>query len=1215
MSIAVPHRRGAGRGTAEAERFRRAGRDGRAGDGNGRVGDGGGRGRGALLDISLDDKYLLEEGRILLTGLQGLVRLPLDQHRADRRRGLHTGTMISGYQGSPLGGLDKELARNRALVEEHHVRHVPGLNEELGATSAWGSQLAAQLPGAKYDGVLAMWYGKAPGLDRAADSLRHGNFVGVSRTGGGLAIVGDDPGCKSSTIPSASESLLASLQMPVFFPGNVQEVLDLGLHALACSRASGLWSGFKIVTSVADAVATAAVAPDRVMPVMPSVEWNGKPYEHVPNANLLAPASVDMERTLLGPRTELALAYARENGLNRIEGAERAWLGIVVPGKTYYDLMHALRELGLDRGALERAGIRILKLGMISPLEPEIAREFAHGLDEVLVAEEKGPFVETLLKDTLYGSADAPRILGKQDERGEPLLPRELDLDADLIGRAVAARLSERGIRIDSVEARLRKLAEIHGRPAELQMAQRTPFFCSGCPHNSSVKAPEGTLVGGGIGCHTMVLLNPEGKGEITGITQMGGEGAQWIGMAPFTDDSHLVQNLGDGTFHHSGSLAVRAAVAAGVNITYKLLYNDHVAMTGGQAIEGQLSVPDLTRWLELEGVRRIIVTAEDTSRYRGVELAGIAELRDRKELLTSQQELASVEGVTVLIHDQECAAELRRKRKRGKAPEPAERVWINERVCEGCGDCGEKSNCLSVVPVETEFGRKTQIHQASCNKDLSCLEGDCPSFLTVVPGEKARHRTPDLEVQLPEPERLVGDEDFGVRMMGIGGTGVVTVNQVLGMAALLDGLHVSGLDQTGLSQKGGPVISDLRITREPLPAASRTPAGSVDLYLGFDLLGAASAKNLVTADGERTVAVVSTSAVPTGRMVVDINERFPELAAQLDKIDAATRSEQNLYLDAQQLSERLFGDHMMTNTLALGAAYQRGLLPVSGEALERAIELNGAAVEKNLAALRWGRAVVAAPTAVEAATRPPEAVEAVRELTDVEREIVALAVNGHRGELRRLAELRVPELVAYQDADWARRWAELVRRVHVAEQERTPGHSELAEAVARQLFKLMAYKDEYEVARLHLDAVERAKLGAEFGDDARVYFMLHPPLLRALGLKRKLKLGSWFVPAFRLLYRMRRLRGTRLDPFGAAEVRRVERELIGEYEDMVAEALTLLTPDTHDTAVELLELPDLIRGYEEIKLRNVVMFRKRAEAILKRMRAGKPAPELLKLG
>jgi indolepyruvate ferredoxin oxidoreductase len=1169
-------------------------------------GDGeGGLPKGVRREVSLQDKYLLEEGRILLTGVQGLVRLPLDQHRADRRRGLHTGTMISGYQGSPLGGLDLEIQRNRKLIDEHHVRHVPGLNEELGATSAWGSQLAADLPGASYDGVLAMWYGKAPGLDRAADSLRHGNFVGVSRTGGALAVVGDDPSCKSSTIPSASESLLASFHMPVFFPGNVQEVLDLGLHAFACSRASGLWSGFKIITNVADAVGTAEVAPDRVTPVLPDLG-----YEHQPHGNLLAPASLEMERTLLGVRTDLALAYARENGVNRIEGASDAWLGIVAPGKAYYDLRHALRSLGLDDRALDRAGVRILKLGMIWPLEPEIAREFAHGLEEILVAEEKGPFVETQLKETLYGLQGAPRIVGKRDESGGRLLPAELDLDADLIARAVAARLGTR-VQLDSVDARLRKLDEIAGRPAALPMAQRTPFFCSGCPHNSSIKAPDGTLVGGGIGCHTMVLLNPEGKGEITGITQMGGEGAQWIGMAPFTEDSHLVQNLGDGTFHHSGSLAIRAAIAAGVNITYKLLYNEHVAMTGGQAIEGQLNVPDLTRLLELEGVRRIIVTAEEPSRYKGVKLADVAELRDRRELLASQQELAQVEGVTVLIHDQECAAELRRKRKRGKAPEPTERIWINERVCEGCGDCGQKSSCLSVIPVDTEFGRKTQIHQASCNKDYSCLEGDCPSFLTVVPGERTKRGTPALEVDLPEPERLATADDFAVRMMGIGGTGVVTVNQVLGMAALIDGLHVSGLDQTGLSQKGGPVISDLRISREPLAAASKTPAGSIDLYLGFDLLGAASEKNLVTTDRDRAVAVVSTHAVPTGRMVVDVNERFPELAAQLDSIDATTRREHNLYLDAQMLSERLFGDHMMSNTVALGAAYQRGMLPVSAEALEDAIRLNGAAVEKNLAAFAWGRAVVAAPDAVQQATRPPEEIVPARAPGKGERELVDLAVNGDQGELRRLAEVRVPELVAYQDEAYARRWAELVRRAHVAEQERTPGHGELAEAVARQLFKLMAYKDEYEVARLHLDAVEQAKLRAEFGEDVKVAFNLHPPLLRAMGLKRKLKLGGWFVPAFRSLRRMRRVRGTRLDPFGRAEVRRVERELIVEYEELVDEALTLLTPDTHETAVELVELPDLIRGYEDIKLRNVALYRKRVEAIRKRLRAGKPAPKI----
>src|SRR3954469_23862423 len=1177
MSIAI--RRGGASGSSSAGRFDRSGA---RGDGR----------PAGLRDVSLDDKYVLEEGRVLLTGLQGLVRLPLDQHRADLRRGLMTGTMISGYQGSPLGGLDKELARNRELVEGHHVKHVPGLNEELGATSAWGSQLAGQLPGSKYDGVLAMWYGKAPGLDRAADSLRHGNFVGVPRTGGALAVVGDDPGCKSSTIPSASESLLQSLHMPVFYPGNVQEVLDLGLHALACSRVSGLWAGFKIVTSVADALGTATVARDRVMPVMPTVEWNGKPYEHVPNGNLLAPASLDMEQTLFGPRTELALAYARENGVNRIEGAERAWLGIACAGKTYYDLMHALRGLGVDGPGLERAGIRILKLGMLGPVESEIAREFARGLDEILVAEEKGPFLETHLKEALYGVARAPRIVGKRDEHGEPLLPRDLDLDADLIARAVAARLEARGVRIDSVEARLRKLAEIHGRPAELPMAQRTPFFCSGCPHNSSVQAPDGTLVGAGIGCHTMVLLNPEGKGTITGITQMGGEGAQWIGMAPFTDERHLVQNLGDGTFHHSGSLAIRAAVAAGVNITYKLLYNDAVAMTGGQRVEGALSVPELTSLLELEGVKRIIVTAEDLGRYRGVRLADIAELRPREELLAAQEELAAVEGVTVLIHDQECAAELRRLRKRGKAAEPVERVWINERVCEGCGDCGEKSGCLSVIPVETEFGRKTQIHQASCNKDFSCLEGDCPSFVTVVPGGKARREAPELRVRLAEPERVVPESGFNLRMMGIGGTGVVTVNQVLGMAALIDGMHVVGLDQTGLSQKGGPVISDLHISREPLPAASKARAASVDLYLGFDPLGAASPTNLETAGPERTVAVVSTHASPTGRMVVDTAERFPELSDQLDQIDRVSRRELNLYVDAQELSERLFGDHMPANTIVLGAAYQRGTLPVSAEAIEQAIRLNGAAVEKNLAAFAWGRALVAAPDEVERLTRPPAAEAEAREPSERELELID-SVAPEDGELRRLLERRVPELVAYQDLRYTRRYVERLRGLP---------DPELAEAVARNLFKLMAYKDEYEVARLPPDGAGRARVGREFGDDAKVYFNLQPPLLRALGLKRKLRLGRWFRPAFRLLRAMRRLRGSWIDPFGYAKVRRVERRLIGEYESLVGQGLATLTAANRELVLELFELPDVVRGYEEIKLRNVALFRRRADVLRRQL-------------
>jgi indolepyruvate ferredoxin oxidoreductase len=700
--------------------------------------------------------------------------------------------------------------------------------------------------------------------------------------------------------------------------------------------------------------------------------------------------------------------------------------------------------------------------------------------------------------------------------------------------------------------------------------------------------------VGAGIGCHTMILLNPEGRGEITGITQMGGEGAQWIGMAPFTDSDHFVQNLGDGTFHHSGSLAIRAAVAAGVNVTYKLFYNEAVAMTGGQAIEGQIPIPELTRWLEIEGVRRIIITAEDTSRYRGVSLAPIAEVRDRSELLAAQEELAAEPGVTVLIHDQECAAEKRRKRKRGKLEEPPERVYINERVCEGCGDCGEKSSCLSVLPVETEFGRKTQIHQSSCNKDYSCLEGDCPSFLTVEPPRRRRRdRAADVPlptVELRDPSRLFDQEGFTVRMMGIGGTGVVTVSQIVGMAALIDGLHVAELDQTGLSQKGGPVTSDLRLSREPLAGSNRVSTAEADLYLGFDVLGASNPKNLAVADPGHTVAIVSTTAVPTGAMVVDASRDFPRIDDQLHAIEAATRRDANVYLDAQRLAEELLGDHMPANMVALGAAWQRGALPISRGALEEAIRLNGAAVEKNLAAFAWGRACVADPEAVRRAVAKPEADEPAPLDPEALAMIEPVATEG---ELRRLLEIRVPELIAYQGVRYAREYVDFVGEVLARS-----GSTAIAEAVARQLHYLMSYKDEYEVARLHL-----ANLPAE----GRFWFHLHPPLLRAMGLKRKLKLGRWFVPFLRVLRGMRRLRGTRLDPFGYAKVRRVERELIREYRELVTGALGHLRPDTEALVAELCELPDEIRGYEEIKLRSVTRYRMDAERLRKRLERAAP--------
>ncbi len=923
--------------------------------------------------VRLDDKYLLEEGRIFLSGIQALVRLPVDQHRADVRAGLRTGTFVSGYQGSPLGTFDKELQRNGALCAEHDIHLQPGVNEELGATAVWGSQLAPSLPGAQRDGVVGLWYGKNPGLDRAADAIRHANFCGVPRHGGAVALVGDDPSCKSSTLPSAAEPMLAALMVPTLWPGTVQEILDLGRHAVALSRASGLWSALKIVTNVADAAGTAEVSPDRVMPIMPAYEVGGRVYHHKPNATMLAPDSLISERNLVNVRLQIAKQYARENDLNRVtvDGGSAPRLGIVASGKTYRDLVQALQDLGLDTGQLRAAGVRVMQIRMPWPLDRQTLRDFAADLQEILVVEDKLPFLEAQFRDALYGTTEPPRIVGKHDEHDELLLPAEGELDADLIARAVARRLRAAGLVIPSVTARIQALEQAQRAKLVPLPVVRTPFFCSGCPHNSSTVAADDELVGAGIGCHTMILLNPDGRGTITGITQMGGEGTQWIGMAPFTDREHFTQNLGDGTFHHSGSLAIRAACAAGVNVTYKLFANGSVAMTGSQSIVGGMSVAQLTRWLALEGVKRVVITTEDRSRYDGVALDQIASVRPREHMLQVQEELAAERGVTVLIHDQQCAAERRRLRKRGKAPEPPQRVFINERVCEGCGDCGRKSSCLSVLPVDTDFGRKTQIHQASCNKDFSCLEGDCPSFLTVIPAagsEVPAPPTPVAPVDLPEPA-VVEAGQTTIRMIGIGGTGVVTVSQILSMAAHLQDDFSWSLDQTGLSQKGGPVISDIRLSRTPITGSNKASAGRVDVYLGLDLLGAANPKNLQSADPARTAAVVSTSAVPTGKMVVDPAVRFPELDDALTAITSQTRDA--VFLDAQALSQRLFRDHMPANMIVLGAALQRGLLPVGVEAMEAAIRLNGAAVQTNLAALAWGRACVAAPDRVVGAGGP----------------------------------------------------------------------------------------------------------------------------------------------------------------------------------------------------------------------------------------------------
>jgi indolepyruvate ferredoxin oxidoreductase len=1147
-------------------------------------------------DFALDAKYRLETGRIFLSGIQALVRLPLDQHRADRRRGLDTATLISGYRGSPLGGFDVTVERNRALLAEHQVVFISGVNEDLGATAVAGSQLTHLFPKPKYDGVLGMWYGKAPGVDRSGDILKHANFAGVGRHGGVLALAGDDPQAKSSTLPTHSEVAFYDALMPVLFPGSVQDVLDLGRLGFELSRYSGLWVGFKIVTDVADAIGTADVAPHRITPADPGFTVEGRPWVARQPPLLLPPFTLEVEREIQYGRLPAAVAFAAANGVNRITvPSPGAWLGLAAAGKTYYDLRQALTDLGLDDAALRHHGIRLLKLGMIFPMEPGIVHEFARGLEEVLVVEEKRGFAEILIRDVLYDLAERPRVVGKRDEVGRPLVPADNELDADAIAGLVAGRL-ERRLRIPSVRARVAALEAGRERPVSVTVA-RQPYFCSGCPHNRSTVVPDGSLAAAGIGCHGLALNMGR---QVIGITQMGGEGVQWVGLAPFTHTPHIFQQLGDGTLFHSGSLGIRQAVAAGTRVTFKILYNSAVAMTGGQDAAGAVPVPDLTRQLDAEGVRRILVLTDEPEKYgNDARFAPGVEVWHRDRLDEAQRLLREIHGVTALVYDQRCAAEKRRLRKRGRLPDPATRVVINEAVCEGCGDCGVKSNCLSVQPVETEFGRKTQIHQSSCNKDYSCLLGDCPSFLTVVPAggrrrERERYR---VEQPLPEPERRVR-RDASLFLTGIGGTGVVTVNQLLGTAALLDGRHVVGLDQTGLSQKGGPVVSHLKLGDRPADGANKVGAGDADAYLGFDLLVAAAPGNLARARPDATIAVVSTTQVPTGAMVASPDVPFPDPQGLLAAINRVTRKDENVFLDALGLAEALFGDHMAANLIVLGAAYQVGAIPLSSGAIEEAIALNAVAVEMNTQAFRVGRLAVADPQGLATVRRRRAgAVEAAPVLTAEARRLVDAV--GADGELRRLLEVRVPELIGYQDAAYAREYADVVRRADDAERRVMPGETRLAEAVARFLFKLMAYKDEYEVARLMLRPELRASLATEFGEVAEVRYHLHPPILRALGWRRKIALGSWFAGVFRVLVAARRLRGTVLDPFGQARVRRVERALIAEYRALVERALGDLSPATYDRAVELACLPDLIRGYEDVKLRNVSRFRDEVRRLL----------------
>ena len=1179
---------------------------------------------GPANEYRLDDRYRALSGTVFLTGIQALARLPIEQLRLDYANGRNTAAFISGYPGSPLAGMDQEIPRSiRAAGEGFPIHHLPAVNEELGVTAVMGSQLAATRPDCRYDGISGIWYGKAPGLDRATDALRHSVFTGSSATGGALAIVGDDPSAKSSTMPSSSDAALADLHMPVLYPASVAECLELGLHGLAMSRATGLWSALKVVTAVADGSGTVGLPVLLNDPIRPTTTIDGVEWRAQPSAQLLGPRMVEVEREFHEVRTELALRYGIENGLNRIAvDPPRPRLGVLATGFTFGETVEALRRLGVEgEAAVARAGIRLLNLRMPLPFDAGLIRRFASGLDRIIVIEEKNPTLERLVRDALYTHSHRPDVVGKIDLDGERLLPSHGRLDADVISPALRRQL-------------LPLLGEELAPPPPVPRERiplavvRAPAFCSGCPHSWGMKVDEGAVVGMGTGCHGMgLLMDPERVGDSLGVTAMGNEGMQWLGMEPFVETEHIVQNLGDGTYFHSGQLAVQAAIGAGSRMTFKILYNHTVAMTGGQDASHQVTPQTMATILLQQGAKRVIITTEDVERYRNLrlpdDLRPLLAVMDRTRIVEAQQELAAIDGVTILINDQGCAAETRRDRKRGLIDTPKTRVFINHRICEGCGDCGDVSGCLSVQPVQTEFGRKTRIDQASCNIDLSCLHGDCPAFVTVNVDDLAVDPLAGgpvnnlghggsilLDEPLPEPP--IGTGGAVVRLAGVGGTGVVTVAQILSTAAMLAGRQVAGLDQTGLSQKAGPVVSDVVISPESAVSGSAVSGsavsgsavsgsnlagtGQADVVLAFDQMVAA-ADGALTAVGPQTRVLASASRPPTGAQVVNPTLEADSMEAYAARFGAASDHAVEVF-DTALVAQHLVGSAATANICLLGVALQAGLLPLDRASIGKAIELNGVAVEANLAALEWGRRYASDREAVEAvlasasASGSSGAPSAAPALSPALLSRTNAAIEGAQFGVddARSLTTRVADLVAYQDEAYAGRYLDLVDLALTA------GDNDLVMSVARGFHKLMAYKDEYEIARLML--LEGA-LPVPKGTKLRWH--LHPPLLKALGLENKVRVPSAASPAFVVLAKAKRLRGTRLDPFGRNHLRKLERELVDEYEAFMKTALVhadAAGPQRLAVLAELAEAPLAIRGYEDLKLQRIELYRRRVIAL-----------------
>jgi len=1140
------------------------------------------------------DKYARSEGRTFLTGIQALVQLPMLQRQLDRQAGLNTAGVISGYRGSPLGAYDQQLWKAAKQLEANDIVFQPGLNEDLAATALWGAQMHSAFGKTRADGVFGVWYGKGPGVDRTGDVFRSANVLGTSRLGGVLAVSGDDHSAQSSMYPHQTDGIFHSASIPVLQPANVEEVITLGLAGFALSRYSGLWVCLK---TIAEVVETAA-----------AIDLGPLPQFHVP-ADFEVPAHglnwdpriawpaqrAELERRLIEERLPAARAWVRANGLDRlVVNAPQRRLGIVSVGKAHQDVMQAFADLGLASADLHAMGISVYKVAMSWPLETEGALAFAEGHQEVFVVEEKRSNVEAQLKDALYhrAAAQRPRVTGKTDGQGAPLLPEVSEFSALILARALVARARANGVTTHSLPDRL-ALLDARAQPAAAAVIPiRKPYFCAGCPHNTSTRTPDGSVTGGGIGCHVMALSQPELRTST--FSHMGGEGAQWIGAAPFSEVGHVFQNLGDGTYQHSGLLAIRAAVAAKTSITYKILYNDAVAMTGGQTAEGLIEPARITRQLHAEGVQRIVLVSDDPRRWAGdTELAPGVELRHRDELDAVQRVLREVHGVTAIVYEQTCASEKRRRRKRGAFPDPDKRLFINHRVCEGCGDCSVQSNCIAIEPLETPLGRKRAINQSSCNKDFSCVKGFCPSFVEI---EGVALRKPDrqrletleteLAAMLHEPALARLSAPFNVVVTGIGGTGVLTMGALIGGAAHLEGLGATVLDFTGLAQKNGAVVSQVRIAPSPSDLhAARIGHGAADLLLGADLVVSAAADNLARMSAQRSAAVINLGETPTADIVRDRDASQPTPLMR-SRVGKRCRDQAFHAIDASALAQQLFGDTLTTHTLLLGYAWQRGLLPLSRAAIERALELNGAAVALNKRAFTWGRIAAADPKALERIVdqQPCEPVQGDMSLDAL--------VTHHAGEL-----------AAYQDEAYAQRYLALVTRAREAEARVRPDTDEFARAVAISAYRLMAYKDEYEVARLYTTPDFKAALSAQFSKASKISLWLAPPLLSrvdvATGRPKKRKFGPWILRAMRVLAAMRGLRGTVLDPFGYTHERRAERALAREFGDDVTRLSAGLSTRNHARAVELARLAQEVRGFGPVKAAAMAAHAVRRDTLL----------------